>query len=617
MVPPAACAPLPDGGPDLARSVRACSTSSFSRRRRSIARPFSAPRPRRPADRQDRASAALPPLLLRRRPMTNATERALVRGAHRARARPRLPRSRPATATTRRRSRRSARSSGCSMTRRAASGSAASAATCLPSRAAAAREPTRRSRAVLGAGRRAGVGRDRAPGAARGAPRRAVRSHGDRAARAAALRRAARARARARGRAGVLRARHAAAASRRPRVSGPDRLRARQSVGAPVRRIPVARSGAGRTAPPSTTTERVSDVELTKCSARWAIAPSVGAAATDEDTVDTRRAGHAGARAPSARRGNGSACSPSRASSPAASGGTRRLNGLDSRMRAAAARARAHRTRVAADRSARRARSTTSISSRRSRCRSCGLLAAWPAQATWAEWLDHFAALAPRVLRGPDRVLRVLADLRPMGAIGPVTLDEAARVLADRLASIESRPAGCGATGASWSPARRSCAAAASTSSSSRRWPSGCFRRSRARIRCCSTRRAAAARRRVLPWHAGRARRAREAAAAAGRRRRRIAAVRLVSDGGDWRRPAACAVVVRARGLARHDRTGAERRRAAAGGGAGVAGDAGVAGAGRQPRGDRRARARPGHAARARGRARPPRARAARSTSSS
>jgi ATP-dependent helicase/nuclease subunit B len=68
------------------------------------------------------------------------------------------------------------------------------------------------------------------------------------------------------------------------------------------------------------------------------------------------------------------------------------------------------------------------------------LMAAWPAQAPWSEWLDHFAALAPRALRRPDRVLRVLADLRPMGAIGPVTLDEAARVLADRLASIEAEP---------------------------------------------------------------------------------------------------------------------------------------------------------------------------------
>ena len=68
------------------------------------------------------------------------------------------------------------------------------------------------------------------------------------------------------------------------------------------------------------------------------------------------------------------------------------------------------------------------------------MMAAWPVQAPWSDWLDHFAALAPRALRRPDRVLRVLADLRPMGAIGPVTLDEAARVLADRLSTIEAEP---------------------------------------------------------------------------------------------------------------------------------------------------------------------------------
>jgi CRISPR/Cas system-associated exonuclease Cas4 (RecB family) len=67
-------------------------------------------------------------------------------------------------------------------------------------------------------------------------------------------------------------------------------------------------------------------------------------------------------------------------------------------------------------------------------------LAAWPARAAWNEWLDAFEALAPRVLRRPDRVLRVLADLRPMGEVGPVALDEAARVLADRLATIEADP---------------------------------------------------------------------------------------------------------------------------------------------------------------------------------
>jgi ATP-dependent helicase/nuclease subunit B len=67
-------------------------------------------------------------------------------------------------------------------------------------------------------------------------------------------------------------------------------------------------------------------------------------------------------------------------------------------------------------------------------------LAAWPATATWGEWLDRFEALAPRVLRMPQVVLRVLADLRPMAAVGPVDLDETRRVLSDRLLTVESAP---------------------------------------------------------------------------------------------------------------------------------------------------------------------------------
>ena len=67
-------------------------------------------------------------------------------------------------------------------------------------------------------------------------------------------------------------------------------------------------------------------------------------------------------------------------------------------------------------------------------------LAAWPAQATWGEWLDRFERLAPRVLRMPAYVLRVLADLRPMAEVGPVDLDEARRVLSDRLLTLDSDP---------------------------------------------------------------------------------------------------------------------------------------------------------------------------------
>ena len=68
------------------------------------------------------------------------------------------------------------------------------------------------------------------------------------------------------------------------------------------------------------------------------------------------------------------------------------------------------------------------------------LLASWPAMGSWGEWLDRFTALAPMVLRQPERVLRVIAELRPMSAIGPVSLDEARDVLAERLLSIEIDP---------------------------------------------------------------------------------------------------------------------------------------------------------------------------------
>jgi hypothetical protein len=68
-------------------------------------------------------------------------------------------------------------------------------------------------------------------------------------------------------------------------------------------------------------------------------------------------------------------------------------------------------------------------------------LAAWPASGTWGGWLARFEALAPEVLQRPGHVLRVLADLRPMAEIGPVSLEEARDVLADRLRLLESEPA--------------------------------------------------------------------------------------------------------------------------------------------------------------------------------
>ena len=67
-------------------------------------------------------------------------------------------------------------------------------------------------------------------------------------------------------------------------------------------------------------------------------------------------------------------------------------------------------------------------------------LARWPAYGTWGEWLDAFELLAPRVLRMPAYVLRVLADLRPMAGVGPIDLAEARRVLSERLLTLESEP---------------------------------------------------------------------------------------------------------------------------------------------------------------------------------
>jgi ATP-dependent helicase/nuclease subunit B len=69
-------------------------------------------------------------------------------------------------------------------------------------------------------------------------------------------------------------------------------------------------------------------------------------------------------------------------------------------------------------------------------------LAALPAGGTWGEWIVALEALAPVVLRRPDRVLTVLAALRPLGVIGPVTLGEVRDVLADELTTLAERPPG-------------------------------------------------------------------------------------------------------------------------------------------------------------------------------
>ncbi len=67
-------------------------------------------------------------------------------------------------------------------------------------------------------------------------------------------------------------------------------------------------------------------------------------------------------------------------------------------------------------------------------------LDAFPPKAHWGDWLDRLEALAPMVLRRPDRVLATLGELRPMADVGPVPLTEVQGVLAERLTELQAEP---------------------------------------------------------------------------------------------------------------------------------------------------------------------------------
>ena len=68
------------------------------------------------------------------------------------------------------------------------------------------------------------------------------------------------------------------------------------------------------------------------------------------------------------------------------------------------------------------------------------VLDTWRQPRTWAEWMAAFASLVPRVLRQPARVERVLAELAPLGAVGPVPLREVRDVLTPRLLTLTHEP---------------------------------------------------------------------------------------------------------------------------------------------------------------------------------
>lgn len=70
------------------------------------------------------------------------------------------------------------------------------------------------------------------------------------------------------------------------------------------------------------------------------------------------------------------------------------------------------------------------------------LLADLPTAAPWSVWIEHLSVLASRAIGGPERVLSVLAELSPMGDVGPIELSEVQLVLSRRLTELVERPKG-------------------------------------------------------------------------------------------------------------------------------------------------------------------------------
>ena len=67
-------------------------------------------------------------------------------------------------------------------------------------------------------------------------------------------------------------------------------------------------------------------------------------------------------------------------------------------------------------------------------------MAEWPQSQAWGDWLSALERLAPRVITKPERVLRMLRELAPLSAIGPVSLREVRDVLTPRLSTLTHEP---------------------------------------------------------------------------------------------------------------------------------------------------------------------------------
>lgn len=67
-------------------------------------------------------------------------------------------------------------------------------------------------------------------------------------------------------------------------------------------------------------------------------------------------------------------------------------------------------------------------------------LTALPSSTSWGAWVTALTRVATRALREPAPVLRALAELAPMGEVGPVSLTEVRLVLAERLGELRDPP---------------------------------------------------------------------------------------------------------------------------------------------------------------------------------
>ena len=67
-------------------------------------------------------------------------------------------------------------------------------------------------------------------------------------------------------------------------------------------------------------------------------------------------------------------------------------------------------------------------------------MADWPGSQSWGEWLSALERFAPRVIAKPERVVRMLRELAPLSAIGPVSLHEVRDVLTPRLSTLTHEP---------------------------------------------------------------------------------------------------------------------------------------------------------------------------------